>query len=143
MAHPDDLKKSDLLLEKHFNGETESYEFESRMKHKSGEWVWVLDREKRLTRAGDGTPLRMLGTHTDITERKRMKRHCGQAEKRETRTIINAVPDLLFEIDRNGIAILHYRTPDTSELFAPPEAFLGKKLNAVMPTCGAPVNGQY
>lgn len=131
MAHPDDLKKSDLLLEKHFNGETESYEFESRMKHKSGEWVWVLDRGKILTRAGDGTPLRMLGTHTDITERKRMEETLRASETRN-RAIINAVPDLLFEIDRNGI-ILDYRTPDTSELFAPPEAFLGKKLNAVMP----------
>ncbi|HOT77978.1 MAG TPA: PAS domain S-box protein, partial [Candidatus Wallbacteria bacterium] len=43
LAHPDDLKKSDELLKKHFQGETEYYVLESRMKHKNGSWVWVFD----------------------------------------------------------------------------------------------------
>lgn len=42
-AHPDDLKKSAGLLEKHFCGELDHYKCEVRMRHKSGEWVWVLD----------------------------------------------------------------------------------------------------
>ena len=40
-AHPDDLKASGELLEKHFRGELDYYEFESRMKHKNGSWGWV------------------------------------------------------------------------------------------------------
>ncbi len=71
LAHPDDLKKSDLLLEKHFSGEMNMYECECRMKHKDGQWVYVLDRGKVLTRTADGRPLRMLGTHLDITDRKK------------------------------------------------------------------------
>jgi CheY-like chemotaxis protein len=58
------------IVEKHFNGDSEHYECECRMKHKDGHWVWILDRGKLLTRTPDGKPLRMLGTHTDITERK-------------------------------------------------------------------------
>ncbi|MEA3361113.1 MAG: PAS domain-containing protein, partial [Thermodesulfobacteriota bacterium] len=69
-AHPDDLKKSEELLEKHFNGELDYYHFESRMKHKDGSWIWVLDRGKVITRDDNGKPLWVFGTHQDITQRK-------------------------------------------------------------------------
>jgi PAS domain S-box-containing protein len=70
MAHPDDLKESDRLLNKHFLGELPLYEFECRVKHKDGHWMWILDRGRAIKRSEDGTPLMMFGTHTDITERK-------------------------------------------------------------------------
>jgi len=70
LAHPDDLQKSDELLRKHFDGETEYYEFESRMKHRNGEWVWVLDRGKVIEWDDAGNPVRMFGTHADITRQK-------------------------------------------------------------------------
>ena len=70
LTHPDDLRQSMAIAEKHFNGELEHYTYECRMKHKNGHWVWILDRGKVLTRTLDGKPLRMLGTHIDITERK-------------------------------------------------------------------------
>ena len=70
LVHSDDLKKSDLLLEKHLRGETNIYECECRMKHKEGQWVYVLDRGKVFTRTADGKPLRALGTHLDITNLK-------------------------------------------------------------------------
>ena len=69
-THPDDLKASGELLEKHFRGEIDSYEFEGRMKHKDGHWVWVLDRGRVTAWAEDGKPLLMFGTHQDISERK-------------------------------------------------------------------------
>jgi len=69
-AHPDDLQKSNELLEKHFRGELDYYECESRMKHNNGQWVWVLDRGKVASWTDDGKPLWMFGTHQDITERK-------------------------------------------------------------------------
>ena len=72
-AHPDDLRKSDELLEKHFRGELDFYEFESRMKHKNGQWVWVLDRGKVASWDEAGKPLWMFGTHQEITERKKVE----------------------------------------------------------------------
>ncbi len=71
LAHPEDLQRSNELLEKHFAGELAFYDFECRMKHKSGSWVWVHDRGKVVTHTADGKPLWMFGTHTDITERKK------------------------------------------------------------------------
>lgn len=70
LAHPDDLKQSGELLERHFSGELDYYECEARMRHKDGHWVWVHDRGKVATRDASGRPLLMLGTHTDITRRK-------------------------------------------------------------------------
>jgi two-component system, sensor histidine kinase and response regulator len=70
LFHPDDLPVSKHRLDLHFAGLADYYESESRMRHKDGHWVWVMDRGKVSSRAADGTPLRMSGTHMDITTRK-------------------------------------------------------------------------
>ncbi len=70
LAHPDDLIKSDTLLKKHWSGETDRYEFEGRMRHKDGHWVWVLDTGRVVEWESDGSPARMIGTHLDISEQK-------------------------------------------------------------------------
>ncbi len=72
-CHPDDLRESNELLEEHFQGRRSYYEFEARMRHRNGEWVWVLDRGKVATRTPDGRPLMMFGTHQDITRRRRVE----------------------------------------------------------------------
>jgi PAS domain S-box-containing protein len=70
LCHPDDLKRSGELLAEHFAGRMETYECEARMRHKDGHWVWVMDRGKVSEWDPDGAPLRMTGTHMDITRRK-------------------------------------------------------------------------
>ncbi|GAB4291468.1 MAG: hypothetical protein Kow0096_05680 [Thiohalomonadaceae bacterium] len=70
LIHPDDMTAIDEALQRHFRGETPLYETEHRLRHKDGHWVWVLDRGKVMERAEDGSPLRAVGTHLDITERK-------------------------------------------------------------------------
>ena len=70
LAHPQDLVRSGELLQAHFRGESPGYECETRMRHKDGHWVWVLDRGKLVSRTADGQPLWMAGTHQDISERK-------------------------------------------------------------------------
>ena len=70
-AHPDDFEKSGQLLDRHFSGEIEYYECETRMKHKEGAWVWVLARGKVVSWTEDKKPLIMMGTHQDITRAKK------------------------------------------------------------------------
>ena len=81
LCHPDDLVKSNSLLKKHFSGASESYECEARMRHKDGHWVWVLDRGKVFERDKEGKPLRMLGSHQDITDRKKVEENLGCERK--------------------------------------------------------------
>lgn len=69
--HPDDRAAVDAALRAHDAGETRLYETEHRLRHKEGHWLWVLARGK-VMRDGAGKPLRAVGTHQDITDRKRV-----------------------------------------------------------------------
>jgi PAS domain S-box-containing protein len=79
-CHPEDLVKSGIELEKHFAGKTDSYFCEVRMRHKKGNWVWILDRGKVVSWDENGNPVRMVGTHVDITAR-RQQDTLTQAER--------------------------------------------------------------
>jgi len=68
-AHPEDLDQSGAAIEAHVAGEADYYDVKARMRHRDGHWVWVHDRGRVVERADDGTPLRMVGTHEDITDR--------------------------------------------------------------------------
>jgi len=78
LMHPDDWIESKALLKQHFLKDKDVYECEVRMKHKNGNWVWVLDRGKVIAWTDEGKPSRMLGTHTEIT---RMKESSEKLEK--------------------------------------------------------------
>ncbi len=69
-VHPEDLENAINDLNNHINGKTPFYQNEHRLKCKDGSWKWVLDRGKIVSRDITGKPLRMVGTHTDINERK-------------------------------------------------------------------------
>ncbi|MGE5417294.1 MAG: PAS domain S-box protein [Acidobacteriota bacterium] len=73
LTHPEDLSKSEELLVKHFIGESPFYECESRVLHKDGNWLWVLDRGKVIEWDLEGKPIRMAGTKIDITESKQVE----------------------------------------------------------------------
>jgi PAS domain S-box-containing protein len=71
LAHPDDLITSGEQLNDCFEKKSEFYNCECRMKHKNGEWIWVLDRGKVISWTDEGLPLMMYGTHSDISEYKK------------------------------------------------------------------------
>ena len=79
LAHPEDLAESGRRLEEHFAGDTEMYEVEARMRHKDGRWIWVLDRGRVVEWDEEGKPLRMLGTHAEITEFKELENELSNA----------------------------------------------------------------
>lgn len=70
LAHPDDLPPNEAALQEHFAQRTSFYCHELRMRAKDGTWRWILDRGKVVRRAPDGRPLRMVGTHSDVTARR-------------------------------------------------------------------------
>jgi PAS domain S-box-containing protein len=68
LVHADDLSRVQAALEAHLQGHTERFEQVYRMRHADGRWLWILDRGRVLARDADGRPLRMLGTHMDMTD---------------------------------------------------------------------------
>ncbi len=69
-THPDDRAQMYRARQAHFDGLTPTYINEHRILCKDGSWKWVLTRGMVISRDAQGQPLRMTGTHTDITERK-------------------------------------------------------------------------
>jgi len=100
-AHPDDLTASGVALEKHFSGEIDCYECESRMRHKDGHWIWVLDRGRLVSHTPAGLPEWIAGTHTDITARKQAQAALQLSESR-LRTIVDNEPECIKIIDSQG-----------------------------------------
>jgi len=104
LAHPEDLKKSNELLQLHFNGELDFYSFESRMKHKDGSWVWVLDRGRVSDWDADGNPLKMSGTHIDITELKRAQEALRESDEKH-RMLVENSHDIIYTMSPEGVFI--------------------------------------
>jgi PAS domain S-box-containing protein len=69
LVHPHDLGYAEEMLQSHFRGETDFYEADVRMRHKSGRWVWINDRGRVHRRDASGKALFMSGTHLDIHAR--------------------------------------------------------------------------
>gem|GEM_PF-2063055 len=79
-VHPDDLPNVMALLDKHRqSATTEPYEHEYRMKAKDGAYRWISSRGKVLRRDANGRPCRMLGTHTDVTQKKQLEQTLAEA----------------------------------------------------------------
>jgi len=70
LIHPDDIQLSSHKLEKYCSNTNDRYSCELRMKHKNGQWTWLLDASKVVEWDNDGNPVRIIGTHLDITEQK-------------------------------------------------------------------------
>jgi PAS domain S-box-containing protein len=68
--HPDDLAGCQADRERHLRGETAVYRNEHRVRAKDGSWRWILDQGMVFERGPNGDPVRVVGTYTDVTERK-------------------------------------------------------------------------
>lgn len=77
--HPDDVGWVTDVIQMHLSGNTSSYESEHRVICKDGEYIWVLSRGKVISSV-DGKPSRMVGTHTDISERKKIETNLQKAK---------------------------------------------------------------
>ena len=88
LIHPDDLEPFMEYLEtlKKAKGDKVS-EYEYRMKHKDGYWVWIQNRDQIFTRDSKGKPLQTIGTAADITERKKIEEKKRELEKYQRRFI--------------------------------------------------------
>ncbi len=68
--YPDDREKAWKSIQDTLAGHSLIHKIEYRMMHKNGSLRWILDHAKVVQRDQDGRPIRMSGTHADITERK-------------------------------------------------------------------------
>ena len=70
LVHPDDEESIKEVLNQHLAMEIPRYRVEFRMKAKDGGWRWIMSSGRVMARDRQGQPLRMAGTHLDVTARK-------------------------------------------------------------------------
>ncbi len=79
--HPDDREQVDRLFKEHLEGDSDFYSAEHRLRHKDGHYIWVMSRGQVVSRSLDNWPRRMLGTYTDITQRKQAEEALRRSEE--------------------------------------------------------------
>ena len=70
-VHPDDIDRLWSAVNAHFKNKTKEYDCEVRFRCKDGSYKWILDKGRVIQRAPDGQVLRVIGTHTDISQLKK------------------------------------------------------------------------
>jgi PAS domain S-box-containing protein len=118
LIHPDDIEANHAAYLEHAAGKTAMYEHAYRARTRDGGWRWLQERGRIVERHPDGTPRRMLGTQTDVTERKAAEQAASRATARLEK-IARHAPGMLyqFELAPDGSARFRYVSERVESLF--------------------------
>jgi PAS domain S-box-containing protein len=103
-THPDDRKRAKSSLLTLFAGQSPTYSAEYRIRAKSGEWLWILDRAKVVSWGHNGTPLKAVGTHVDVSAH-----HAAQTQLQRLATVVEQAAETI--IITNSENLIEYVNP--------------------------------
>ena len=122
--HPEDLEQVYTERKAHIEGKSDTYINEHRVKCKDGSYEWMLDRGIIVSRNAEGSPLRMVGSHSDISERKQSELKIEEYLQIIDKNVISATTDLSGKILQVSQAFCNISGYSKNEL-------LGKNHNIV------------
>ncbi|MHA7881294.1 MAG: PAS domain S-box protein [Saccharospirillum sp.] len=133
-VHPDDIADAHLQLKNYLTGHADQYSVELRLRCNQGDYKWLLSRARVVERDIHGKPLRLVGIHSDIDQRK-----AAEQTLQVFKHVVNSVVDGVLVIDGKGT--IQLASPAASRIFGyPAEAMEGRNLNMLMPE---PVRSQH
>lgn len=112
LIHPEDLPLAKKTLQRCMNKEFSHFATEFRMKMKDGGWKWVIGRGMVVLRDSQQRPLRLAGTHRDISRQKEaelaLKKalHTAETERNKVDAILKSIGDGLVVTDQNNQIVL-------------------------------------
>lgn len=150
LIHPDDKHRASEVFRRHLEY-NERYTTELRLRHKDGSYRWVLDRGEAI-RDANGHPVRMVGSITDITERKaaeaellKYREHLEELvamATTEVKAIVQTAVNGVISIDSNGL--IRMFNPAAEKLFGWSSAeIVGKNVSLLMPEPDASAHDSY
>jgi diguanylate cyclase (GGDEF)-like protein/PAS domain S-box-containing protein len=136
MTHPDDIEKDIVEFEKVVHGESEGYTTNKRYIRKDGSIV-IANMSVKCVRTDDGKVDYFVAMIRDITEQEHRKTEALAAQS-QLKATLDAIPDLLFELDLNG-RCHDYHSARTDLPTAPVEDLLGKKISDILPSAAVDI----
>lgn len=125
LLHPDDEKEVNETLRKALSSREEVYQSTHRLKSKSGNWLWILDQGQIIERDESGRPIRMIGTHRDITSIKNLEQQIHLSRERMEHLIINFDAAILVEDEERKILLVNRAFCTLFQIPAEPEHLIG------------------
>jgi PAS domain S-box-containing protein len=134
--HPDDKGRAFALVDDYLSGRIPSYELEHRLRHRDGSYRWIRTCAL-LQRDAEGRPRRMIGSHVDITERKRAEDALAQSES-TLRSFFNSGAMMMGIVELLDGDILHVSDNRRAASFfgTTPESMQGRRASKL----GAPTD---
>lgn len=102
--HPEDRPELRRLLRRYLTGKDETWQCEMRFRAKDGTYRWVLSRGRVVSRSAAGRPLRVIGTHADISDRKNAEARINDALMFNW-AIVDAAPVGIMSFRAEGSAV--------------------------------------
>ncbi|WP_320176363.1 ABC transporter substrate binding protein [Maridesulfovibrio sp.] len=131
LIHKDDRAHAFEINSKCINNEIENFEVEFRMQDKDGKWLWILGRGNAVERDDSGKAIRMIGTHTDITELKSSLEEIRHL-RNQLKSIIDSMPFILVGLNSEG-RVTHWNMKASEVAGVSGDEAVGRLVEEVFP----------
>jgi len=101
IIHPDYLAENGARYQRHARGETPFYEHEYRALAKDGQWRWIAERGRVVEWTDEGKPLRVVGTLSDVTQRREAESRVVAMAEHLSQTARH-VPGVIYQYRHTG-----------------------------------------
>ena len=136
LIHPDDLDRAEQDI-KRSTDSGRSFAIEIRMRTKSGDWRWILSRGMVVERDPKGHPVRMVGTHSDITGRKqaeyalREAKIAAEESRAQYEQVVSMISDIVwrYDVDLQGQFVASYISPVADRMLGLPDGTIGNSFD--------------
>ncbi|MCZ6684284.1 MAG: PAS domain S-box protein, partial [Planctomycetota bacterium] len=120
LIHPEDRPTMIAMVKRVLQSHAPIFAEEYRLRSKTGDWVWILSRAKVTERDENGDPVRLIGTHSDITARKKAEAALKESEaaardnEEKLTTILDTTRDGVMTFE--GAGVIDYWNPSCAQI---------------------------